>query len=115
MGKGELHVKEFLTKDMYNKYKDQKTALGVTLDKCIKGGVDVATLGPDWNAGKVGLLFGDAESVTKFEDLVKPIMLRRHNNPKLPHPPPNLDGAKLLDHTKLIDDKYVLSTRVRAG
>merc|ERR1712176_740148 len=113
--KGELHIKEYLTREMYERYKDEKTALGVTLDKCIKGGVDVATLGSEWNVGKVGLLFGDAECVTKFPDLVKPIMLRRHNNPKLPHPPPNLDGTKLLDHTKLIDDKYVISTRVRTG
>merc|ERR1712003_584516 len=113
--KGELHVKEYLTREMYERYKDEKTALGVTLDKCIKGGVDVATLGSEWNVGKVGLLFGDAECVTKFPDLVKPIMLRRHNNPKLPHPPPNLDGSKLLDHTKLIDPSYVLSTRVRTG
>merc|ERR1712176_1610070 len=111
--KGELHIKEYLTRGMYERYKDEKTALGVTLDKCIKGGVDVATLGSEWNVGKVGLLFGDAECVTKFPDLVKPIMLRRHNNPKLPHPPPNLDGSKLLDHTILIDDKYVTSTRVR--
>merc|ERR1719420_2522926 len=41
-------------------------------------------------------------------------MLRRHNNPSLPHPPPNLDGAQLLDH-KDIDDKFVISTRVRTG
>merc|ERR1712130_358713 len=103
------------TRDMYDKYKDQKTALGVTLDKCIKGGVDGATYGPDWNVGKVGMLFGDAECVTKFEDLVKPIMIRRHNNPKLPHPPPNLDGSQLLDHTQMIDPSYVISTRVRTG
>merc|ERR1719263_2117659 len=42
-------------------------------------------------------------------------MIRRHNNPKLPHPPPNLDGSKLLNHEKLIDEKYVISTRVRTG
>merc|ERR1739845_288445 len=71
--------------------------------------------GDEWNVGKVGLLFGDAECVTKFEDLVKPIMLKRHNNPKLPHPPPNLDGSQLLDHAKLIDSSYVISTRVRTG
>merc|ERR1712151_216102 len=41
--------------------------------------------------------------------------LRRHNNPKLPHPRPNLDGSQLLDHTKLIDQRYVISTRVRTG
>jgi len=44
----------------------------------------------------------------------KPIMIKRHNNPKLPHPPPNLDGSQLLDH-KIIDESYVISTRVRTG
>merc|ERR1712087_491189 len=41
-------------------------------------------------------------------------MLSRHGNPKLPHPAPNLDGSKLLDHS-IIDEKYVISTRVRTG
>merc|ERR1712139_303547 len=99
--KGELQIKGLLTKQMYDKY--------------IKGGIDRAMLGEEWNVGKVGLLFGDAECVTKFEDLVKPIMVIRHNNPKLPHPPPNLEGSQLLDHTSLIDSKYVISTRVRTG
>merc|ERR1711937_652260 len=76
---------------------------------------DKAMLGEKWNVGKVGLLFGDAECVTKFDELVKPIMLRRHNNPTLPHPPPNLDGSQLLDHTALIDQSFVISTRVRTG
>jgi len=112
--KGELGLKMFLTEEMYNRYKDQKTAGGVTLDKCIKGGVDTAQLGTEWNVGKVGLLFGDAECVTKFKDLVHPIMVWRHGNPKLPHPPPNLNGDQLLDHN-LIDSSYVISTRVRTG
>jgi len=111
---GELHIKEFLTKEIYDKYSEKTTALGVTLDKCIKGGVDKVELGEEWNVGKVGLLFGDAECVTLFEDLVKPIMLARHGNPKLPHPPPNLDGSQLLDHSKM-DASYVISTRVRTG
>ena len=50
---GELILKELLTREMYDKYKDVKTSLGVTLDKCIKGGIDKAQLGPDWNVGKV--------------------------------------------------------------
>merc|ERR1712232_1365766 len=99
---------------MYEKYKDKTTTLGVTLDKCIKGGVDKVMLGSAWNVGKVGFLFGDAESVSVFSDLLHPIMLARHGNPKLPHPPPNLDGSKLIDH-KIIDEKYVISTRVRTG
>merc|ERR1719169_185421 len=57
----ELMLKDILTKEMYDKYKNEKTALGVTLDKCIKGGVDGVTYGADWNVGKCGLLFGDAE------------------------------------------------------
>jgi len=113
--KGELALKTYLTKELYDKYKDQKTSMGVTLDKCIKGGIDTASLGSDkWNAGKVGLLFGDADSVWIYSELVDPIMKWRHDNPKLPHPPPNLDGSKLLDHS-IIDDNYVISTRVRTG
>jgi len=111
---GELILRDILTKEMYDKYKDQKTTLGVTLDKCIKGGIDKAQLGEKWNVGKVGVLFGDAESVSKFEELMHPVIVARHDNPKLPHPPPNLDGSQLLDHS-IIDDKYVISTRVRTG
>jgi len=112
--KGELGLQKFLTPEMYARYKDEKTALGITLDKCIKGGVDTAELGSDWNVGKVGLLFGDAECVTKFFDLVHPLMVWRHGGPMLPHPPPNLDGNNLLDHS-IIDSNYVISTRVRTG
>jgi len=99
---------------MYDRFKDEKTALGVTFDKCIKGGVDKAQLGADWNVGKVGVLFGDAECVTKWAEIMHPIIVERHGNPKLPHPKPNLDGSQLLDHTKM-DASYVLSTRIRTG
>jgi len=110
----ELMLKDFLTQEMYNRYKDKTTKLGVTLDKCIKGGVDKVLLGSEWNVGKVGFLFGDAECVSTFKDLVDPIMRARHGFPHLPHPPPNLDGNQLLSHA-VIDDNYVISTRVRTG
>merc|ERR1712063_27983 len=110
----ELILKQFLTREIYDKYKNVRTSLGVTFDKCIKGGIDLAQLGPSWNAGKIGVLFGDAECVVRFKDLVEPVMLARHGNPTLPHPPPNLDGSKLLDHS-MIDESYVISTRVRTG
>eukprot|EP00928_Gymnodinium_smaydae_P082346 TRINITY_DN656_c0_g1_i3.p1 TRINITY_DN656_c0_g1~~TRINITY_DN656_c0_g1_i3.p1 ORF type:complete len:447 (-),score=115.33 TRINITY_DN656_c0_g1_i3:174-1514(-) len=111
---GELILKDVLTKEMYEKYAETPTSLGVTIDKCIKGGIDKVKLGNSWNVGKVGLLFGDAECVEKFPELVDPIMVARHNNPTLPHPPPNLDGSQLKDHS-VIDEKYVISTRVRTG
>lgn len=41
-------------------------------------------------------------------------MMLRHDYPNLPHPPPNLDGRQLVCHSK-IDEKYVISTRVRTG
>jgi len=111
---GELILRDLLTEEMYNGFKDKKTALGVTFDKCIKGGVDRAQLGSSWNVGKVGVLFGDAECVTLYKDLMDPIIKARHGDPKLPHPPPNLDGSKLLDHGAM-DASYVISTRVRTG
>merc|ERR1712232_190998 len=111
---GELILRDLLTEEMYNKFKDDNTKLGVTFDKCIKGGVDRAQLGEKWNVGKVGVLFGDAECVTKYAELMDPIIKARHGNPKLPHPPPNLDGSKLSDHTAM-DATYVISTRERTG
>eukprot|EP00928_Gymnodinium_smaydae_P063711 TRINITY_DN47209_c0_g1_i1.p1 TRINITY_DN47209_c0_g1~~TRINITY_DN47209_c0_g1_i1.p1 ORF type:complete len:419 (-),score=95.41 TRINITY_DN47209_c0_g1_i1:237-1493(-) len=111
---GDLILRDLLTQEMYDKYKDKKTALGVCLDKCIKGGVDMAMLGPQWNSGKVGILFGDAECLSLYKDLMHGAIVARHGNPKLPHPPPNLDGSKLIDHS-IIDTNYVISTRVRTG
>merc|ERR1712151_69799 len=50
----------------------------------------------------------------KYRELMHPIIVARHGGPKLPHPPPNLDGGKLVDHT-VMDSSYVISTRVRTG
>lgn len=111
--KGELGLKDILTREMYDSLKDKKTKLGITLDKCIKGGVDRVQK-KDWNSGKVGVMLGDEECVDMFNEIVHPCIVIRHGNPNLPHPPPNLDGSQLLDHDK-IDDNYVISTRVRTG
>jgi len=115
-----VSLSKLLTEEMYNGYKDQKTSLGVTLDKCIKGGIDRAKIEKGgehkWNCGKVGLLFGDAECVTKFADLMGPVILERHGLPAdfAGHPAPNLDPEKLLAFDG-IDDNYVISTRIRTG
>jgi creatine kinase len=115
-----LSLPTIMTKEMYEKYAGEKTALGVTLDKCIKGGVDRALIEKDgkekWNCGKVGVLFGDAECVTKFSEIMDPIILERHGLPAdfAGHPAPNLDPEKLLPFDE-IDDNYVISTRIRTG
>merc|ERR1712139_144586 len=68
---------EFLMKspDVYERLKDKKTSMGVTLADCIKTGVD--------NPGHphiktVGLTAGDEESYEVFAELFDPVIDIRH-------------------------------------
>jgi len=99
--------------EIYQKLKDKKTKMGVTLAKCIKTGVD--------NKGHpmiktVGLVAGDEESYFLFKDLFDPVIDARHGGypPSAMHPTNlNLDDV---DKTKLDPTgKYVLTSRVRTG
>jgi creatine kinase len=98
---------------LYNKLKDLKTSLGVTLGNCIKTGVD--------NPGHphiktVGMVAGDEESYEVFKELFDPVISARHNNygPEQKHPT-DLNISKI--STVKIDPtgKYVLTTRCRTG
>jgi len=112
---------EFLREhpEVYHKYKNVKTSMGVSLAACIKTGVD--------NPGHpmiktVGLVAGDEESYTVFADLFEPVLSARHGGyPKDgKHPtdmnPDNLSKTKI-DPTCDADGncKYVLTTRCRTG
>jgi len=104
---------------IYDKLKDKKTSMGVTLAKCMKTGVD--------NPGHpmittVGLVAGDEESYTVFKDLFDPVIDIRHGG----HPPhakhfTDLDWNKLsktrIDPTCDANGqcKYTLTSRVRTG
>ncbi|CAB3977814.1 creatine kinase B-type-like, partial [Paramuricea clavata] len=100
-----------LTPKLYDKLESKSTSSGFTLDQAIQTGVD--------NPGHpfistVGIVAGDEESYQTFADLFDPIIEERHNGFK------KTDTHKTdLDHTKLrggtLDDKYVLSSRVRTG
>ena len=100
-----------LTPRLYAKLRDQMTTSGFTLDNAIQTGVDnpghpfIAT---------VGIVAGDEESYNTFADIFDPIIEERHNGFKKS----DLHCTDL-DHTKLkggmLDDKYVLSSRVRTG
>merc|ERR1711959_272326 len=98
---------------IYDRLKDKKTSMGVTLAKCIKTGMD--------NKGHpmimtVGMVAGDEESYEVFKELFDPVIDIRHggyaSNEK--HPT-DLDVSKLSN--TLVDPrgKYVISTRVRSG
>ena len=100
-----------LTPKLYEKLQNKATSSGFTLDQAIQTGVDnpghpfIAT---------VGIVAGDEESYDLFADLFDPIIEERHNGFK------KTDTHKTdLDYNKLkggnLDDKYVLSSRVRTG
>jgi creatine kinase len=100
-----------LSPKLYEKLQSKTTSSGFTLDQAIQTGVD--------NPGHpfistVGIVAGDEESYQTFADLFDPIIEERHNGFK------KTDTHKTdLDHHHLkggiLDDKYVLSSRVRTG
>jgi len=98
---------------IYERLKDKKTSLGVTLGHCIKTGVD--------NPGHphiktCGLVAGDEESYTVFADIFDPVVSSRHNGYAADalHPT-DLDVDKL-SKTKIDPTgRYVLTSRCRTG
>jgi len=101
-----------LTEELYNKLKAKLTSNGVTLDKCIRTGIE----NPGHPAIKtVGLVAGDVESYEAFAELFDPVISERHGGygPDAKHPSDmNPEGIK--DPT-VIDANYVISTRIRSG
>jgi len=99
--------------ELYEKLKDLKTSMGVTLGHCIKTGVD--------NPGHphiktVGVTAGDEESYTLFKDLFEPIISDRHNGYGITDTQPtDMDISKISDVDIDPFNKYVLTTRVRTG
>ncbi|KAJ7376391.1 hypothetical protein OS493_034913 [Desmophyllum pertusum] len=100
-----------LTAEIYKKLCDKKTPSGFTLDQAIQTGVD--------NPGHpfimtVGCVAGDEETYEVFADFFDPVIEKRHGGYKktAKHKtdlnPEHLIGGKL-------DEKYVLSSRVRTG
>lgn len=100
-----------LTPEIYERLCGKKTPSGFTLDVAIQTGVD--------NPGHpfimtVGCVAGDEESYEVFADLFDPVIEKRHggykktDRHKTDLNPANLIGGQL-------DEKYVLSCRVRTG
>merc|ERR1719201_3042663 len=106
---------EFLVKnpEVYDRLKDKKTSMGVTLADCIKTGVD--------NPGHphiktVGLTAGDEESYDVFAELFDPVTVARQGyNHKGKIQPTNMDISQLSTTDIDPEGKYVLTTRVRTG
>merc|ERR1711907_769187 len=104
---------------IYDRLKNKKTSMGVTLAKCIKTGID--------NKGHpmiktVGMVAGDEESYETFKELFDPVIALRHEGYAADaKPPTDLDVSKLPSSRcdPSCDDcgncKYVLTTRCRTG
>ncbi|XP_039264869.1 creatine kinase, flagellar-like [Styela clava] len=106
------HMAHALTKEVYDKLRLKTTPTGFTLDRAIQTGVD--------NPGHpfimtVGCVAGDEESYDVFAELFDPVIEARHNGyKKTDKHKTDLDPAHLKGGDKL-DEKYVLSSRVRTG
>jgi len=98
---------------LFTKYKDTKTALGVSLAKCIKTGMD--NLGHP-HIMTCGLVAGDEESYTAFKDVFDIVIEKRNGGykPDAKHPT-DMDASKLSSTKIDPEGKYVLTTRCRTG
>lgn len=98
---------------LYEKYKNVRTSMGVTLAKCIKTGID--------NPGHphiltCGLVAGDEESYAAFKDVFDIVIGKRHGGyPADARHPSSMDVSKLSETKIDPDGRYVLTTRCRTG
>ncbi|KAG0414340.1 hypothetical protein HPB47_008469 [Ixodes persulcatus] len=102
-------LKKYLTKDVFEKLKTRKTAMGATLLDVIQSGVENLDSG-------VGLYAPDAESYTLFADLFNPVIEDYHGGFKATdkHPPTDFGDLNTLVNVDP-EDQFVISTRVRCG
>ncbi|CAN7994718.1 unnamed protein product, partial [Ixodes pacificus] len=100
-------LKKYLTKNVFEKLKTRKTAIGATLLDIIQSGVENLDSG-------VRLCTPDAESYKLFADLFNPVIDDYHGGFKATdkHPPTDsgdLNNLVNVDH----DNQFVISTHVR--
>ena len=109
--KHNIWMAKCLTKDMYKRLREKVTPNGFTIDLAIQTGV-VNPKHPF--VYTVGCVAGDEESYDVFSEFFDPVIEKRHNGytkdrkHKTDLNPANLKGGQL-------DEKYVLSCRVRTG
>jgi len=102
-------LKKYLTRDVFEKLKNKKTAMGASLLDVIQSGVENLDSG-------VGLYAPDAESYTLFADLFNPVIEDYHGGFKATdrHPPTDFGDLNTLVNVDP-NNEFVISTRVRCG
>jgi len=102
-------LKKYLTRDVLDKLKTKKTAMGATLLDVVQSGMANLDSG-------VGVYAPDAESYTLFADLFNPIIEDYHGGFKSTdkHPPKDFGDVGTFGDLDP-EGAYVISTRVRCG
>lgn len=102
-------LKKYLSKDVFDKLKTRKTAMGATLLDVIQSGVENLDSG-------VGVYAPDAESYTVFAELFDPVIDDYHKGfpPGTKHPPTDFGDINTLVNVDPRNE-FVISTRVRCG
>lgn len=119
---------KYLTREVYEKLKNRKTAMGVTLEDTIRAAV-MLPWGANPPRGIAGVYAGDAESYQVFRALFDPLIVERHHvdsqrrytkNQKatpgqrtLQRHRTNLNPQFLVQQRLDPDGEYVLYTRMR--
>ncbi len=99
---------KYLTKEVFEELKELKTKNGFTLQRAIQSGID----NPD---SGIGVYAGDAESYTTFSALLDPIIQEYHGFSQKDMHKSNLNPDDLKAPNPDMEDKYIVSTRIRVG
>ncbi|XP_070191191.1 arginine kinase-like [Littorina saxatilis] len=105
-------LKKHLTKSVFEKLKDKKTAKGGTLAQVIKAGCE-------YPESVIGVYAPDPEAYTVFAQLLDPIIKNVHLLPEkkqIHHPNADFGDLEKVKFDDLDPEgKYIVSTRVRLG
>jgi arginine kinase len=101
-------LSKYLTKEVYEKLKDKKTSSGFTLADAIASGLEN-------NDSGIGVYAGDIESYETFAALFDPIIQDYHSFSKNDSHVSNLNADDLNAPNPDVENKYIVSTRIRVG
>jgi hypothetical protein len=102
-------LKQALTEDVWNEYKDQKCSCGVSFKTCIFSGVKNQDSG-------VGVYAGSHDSYKKFNKLFDPVIEKYHGHKQSDKHVIGMYSEGLQNAELSADDaKMIVSTRIRVG
>tara|TARA_B100001063_G_scaffold242119_1_gene270214 strand:- start:814 stop:1863 length:1050 start_codon:yes stop_codon:yes gene_type:complete len=101
-------LSKHLTKEIYEELKNKKTSSGFTLEAAIASGLE------NYDSG-IGVYAGDLESYDTFAALFDPIIEEYHGFCKSDSHVSNLNAKDLNAPNPDVENKYIVSTRIRVG